>query len=182
MGVFGATGDLTKCLVIPALYNLSRTIVPLEHFALIGVARAEGTTESWRDQLYDTLKGLVLNATTEFDFEQIDEAAWKRLAEKMVYVRGDLNKQDDKLRDDKLRSAPEESDKARGAQGNAIFCLAVADRLFGAAARQGGTHRSGRGRERQVSVLASRCRDARTSASAPLGVVPVRRCSEKRIS
>jgi glucose-6-phosphate 1-dehydrogenase len=58
-----------------------------EHFALIGVARAEGTAESWRDQLYDTLKSFVGNGGTEFDVDHIDDAAWKRLAEKMVYVR-----------------------------------------------------------------------------------------------
>ena len=133
MVIFGATGDLTKRLVIPALYNLSRTKVLPEHFALIGVARAEGTTESWRDQLYDTLKSFVGNATTEFDVEQIDEAAWKRLAEKMVYVRGDLNKPE---LYDKLRSALEEADKARGTKGNAIFYLAVADRLFGSVVQQ----------------------------------------------
>ncbi len=39
MVIFGATGDLTKRLVIPALYNLSRTKVLPENFALIGVAR-----------------------------------------------------------------------------------------------------------------------------------------------
>ena len=38
MVIFGATGDLTERLVIPALYNLSRTNVLPEHFALIGVA------------------------------------------------------------------------------------------------------------------------------------------------
>ena len=133
MVIFGATGDLTKRLVIPALYNLSRTKVLPERFALIGVARAEGTAESWRDQLYDTLKSFVGNATTEFDVEQIDEAAWKRLAEKMVYVRGDLNKPE---LYDKLRSALEEADKAHGTQGNAIFYLAVADRLFGSVVQQ----------------------------------------------
>jgi glucose-6-phosphate 1-dehydrogenase len=133
MVVFGATGDLTKRLVIPALYNLSRTKVLPERFALIGVARAEGTAESWRDQLYDTLKSFVGNTTTEFDVEQIDKAAWKRLAEKMVYVRGDLNKQE---LYDKLRSALEEADKAHGTQGNAIFYLAVADRLFDSVVQQ----------------------------------------------
>ena len=133
MVIFGATGDLTKRLVIPALYNLSRTKVLPEHFALIGVARAEGTTESWRDQLHDTLKSFVGNAATEFDVEQIDEAAWKQLAEKMVYVRGDLNKPE---LYDKLRIALEEADKARGTKGNAIFYLAVADRLFGSVVQQ----------------------------------------------
>src|ERR1700683_3704114 len=86
MVIFGATGDLTKRLVIPALYNLSRTKVLPEQFALIGVARAEGTAESWRDHLYDTLKSFVGNAAAEFGVDEIDEVAWKRLAEKMVYV------------------------------------------------------------------------------------------------
>ena len=133
MVIFGATGDLTKRLVMPALYNLSRTKVLPEHFALIGVARAEGTAESWRDELYATLKSFVGNATTEFDVDHIDEDAWKRLAEKMVYVRGDLTKPE---LYDKLRSALEEADKAHGTRGNAIFYLAVADRLFGSVVEQ----------------------------------------------
>src|SRR6202167_3986054 len=133
MVIFGATGDLTKRLVIPALYNLSRTNVLPEHFALIGVARAEGTVQSWRDQLYDTLKSFVGNATTEFDVDHIDEAAWKRLAEKMAYVRGDLTKPD---LYDRLRGALEEADKAHGTGGNAIFYLAVADGLFGSVVKQ----------------------------------------------
>ena len=41
MVIFGASGDLTKRLVVPALYNLARTNVLPENFALIGVARTE---------------------------------------------------------------------------------------------------------------------------------------------
>jgi glucose-6-phosphate 1-dehydrogenase len=133
MVIFGATGDLTKRLVIPALYNLSRTKVLPEQFALIGVARAEGTAESWRDHLYDTLKSFVGNAAAEFDVDHIDEVAWKRLAEKMVYVQGDLAKPE---LYEKLRSALAEADKVRGTRGNAIFYLAVADRLFSTAVEQ----------------------------------------------
>src|SRR6202795_4723551 len=88
MVIFGATGDLTKRLVMPALYNLLRTKVLPERFAVIGVARAEGTAESWRDQLYGMLKSFVGNPAAEFDIDDIDEAAWKRLAERMVYVQG----------------------------------------------------------------------------------------------
>jgi hypothetical protein len=61
MVIFGATGDLTKRLVMPALYNLSRTKTLPENFALIGVARADLTAESWRDDLYQTLKSYVGN-------------------------------------------------------------------------------------------------------------------------
>ncbi len=46
------------------------------------------------------LTSFVGNATAEFDVDHIDEVVWKRLAEKMVYVEGDLTKPElyDKLR------------------------------------------------------------------------------------
>jgi glucose-6-phosphate 1-dehydrogenase len=133
MVIFGATGDLTKRLIIPALYNLARSNALPEHFALIGVARAEGTAKSWRDELYGTLKSFVGNHATEFNIDHVDEAVWKRLADKIVYVRGDLTKPE---LYDKLRSALEEAEKTHGTQGNAIFYLAVADRLFGSVVEQ----------------------------------------------
>jgi glucose-6-phosphate 1-dehydrogenase len=131
--IFGATGDLTKRLVMPALYNLARTNVLPEQFALIGVARAEGTAESWRDELYGTLKSFVGNNATEFNIDHVDEVVWKRLADRMVYVRGDLTKPE---LYEKLRDALAEAEKAHGTQGNAIFYLAVADRLFGSVVEQ----------------------------------------------
>ena len=138
MVIFGATGDLTKRLVVPALYNLLRTKVLPEHFALIGVARAEGTADSWRDELYGMLKSFVGNAAAEFDIDDIDEAAWKRLAEKMVYVQGDMTKPE---LYDKLRDALDDAEKTLGTQGNAIFYLAIADRLFGTVVEQLGKAR-----------------------------------------
>jgi glucose-6-phosphate 1-dehydrogenase len=133
MVIFGATGDLTKRLVLPALYNLARSNALPEHFALIGVARAEGTAESWRDELYGTLKSFVGNHATEFNIDHVDEAVWKRIAEKIVYVRGDLTKPELYA---KLRRALEEAEEAHGTGGNAIFYLAVADRLFGCVVEQ----------------------------------------------
>ena len=133
MVIFGATGDLTKRLVMPALYNLSRTKMLPEQFALIGVARAEGTTESWRAQLYRTMKSYVGNAVTEFDVSHIDEAAWKRLADKMTYIPGDLTNPE---LYEKLRVALDQAEKTHGTKGNAIFYLAVADQLFGTVVEQ----------------------------------------------
>ena len=89
MVLFGATGDLANRLVIPALYNLARTQVLPDNFALIGVARAPGTAHSWREQLYETLKSFVGNSTTAFGVDHIDEDAWQRLADRMSYVQGD---------------------------------------------------------------------------------------------
>jgi glucose-6-phosphate 1-dehydrogenase len=133
MVIFGATGDLTKRLVVPALYNLLRTKVLPEQFALIGVARSEGNVESWRDELYGKLKSFVGNAAAEFDVDHIDEDVWKRLSEKMVYVQGDLTKPE---LYDKLRSVLDQAEKTHSTRGNAIFYLAVADGLFGTVVEQ----------------------------------------------
>lgn len=64
MVIFGATGDLTKRLVIPALYNLALAKVLPENFVLIGVVRAEGRAESWRNDLCGALKSFVGNTAT----------------------------------------------------------------------------------------------------------------------
>jgi len=131
--IFGATGDLTKRLVVPALYNLSRSKVLPEQFALIGVARSDGTADSWRERLHDMLKSFVGRAGAEFNTDHIDEDAWARLADKMAYISGDLTKPD---LYQKLRAALDEAEKAHGTRGNAIFYLAVADRLFGTVVEQ----------------------------------------------
>jgi glucose-6-phosphate 1-dehydrogenase len=126
--IFGAFGDLTKRLVVPALYNLAHTGVLPKNFALIGVDLAEATAESWRDHLYTMLKSFVGNAAAEFDVDAIDEKAWAALAERMSYVQGDITKPD---LYGKLGGALAEVEKKRSTRGNVIFYLAVADRFFG---------------------------------------------------
>jgi glucose-6-phosphate 1-dehydrogenase len=133
MVIFGATGDLTRRLVVPALYNLLRTRVLPEHFALVGVARTEGTAESWRDKLHGMLTSFVGNTAAEFGVDHVDEDVWKRLAEKMIYLQGDLTKPE---LYEKLRSVLDQAEKTQGTLGNAIFYLAVADRLFGTVVEQ----------------------------------------------
>jgi glucose-6-phosphate 1-dehydrogenase len=133
MVIFGATGDLTKRLVVPALYNLLRAKVLPEQFVLIGVARSEGTAETWRDDLYGMLKSFVGNTAAEFDVDRIDESLWKRLAERMVYIQGDSASPEVY---EKLRGALAEAERTHGTRGNAIFYLAVADRLFGTVVEQ----------------------------------------------
>jgi glucose-6-phosphate 1-dehydrogenase len=128
MVIFGAAGDLTKRLVVPALYNLAHGNILPENFALIGVNRGQSTVESWRDNLYQALKGMVGNVATEFNLGQIDETAWKRLAETMSYMQGDVNDPDTYVR--LAKHLDEEAQKHQTA-GNVIFYLAVADHFFG---------------------------------------------------
>ncbi|HEV3489832.1 MAG TPA: glucose-6-phosphate dehydrogenase, partial [Reyranella sp.] len=138
MVIFGAGGDLTKRLVVPALYNLAHSEVLPENFALIGVGHGEGTTEQWRDSLYSMLKSFVGNTASEFDVAGIDQAAWTRLADKMTYIAGDFTKPEIYGR---IRDMLHEVEGAHGTKGNAIFYLAVADRFFGAVVDQLGKAR-----------------------------------------
>jgi len=128
MVIFGATGDLTRRLVTPALYNLARTRVLPENFALIGIGRTEETAESWRDYLYGELKHFVGNAASESELDRIDETAWRRFADKIYYVQGDVTKPE---LYEKLRGVIEHADAAHNTRGNVMFYLALADRLFG---------------------------------------------------
>jgi glucose-6-phosphate 1-dehydrogenase len=133
MVIFGAGGDLTRRLLVPALYNLSRTKMLPENFALIGVDLAEGSVESWLARLHDTLKSFIGNPGAEFNLDRIDEAAWQRLAQKMSYIESDMTKPE---LYEKIRAALDEAAQADGTAGNVIFYLAVADRFFGTVVEQ----------------------------------------------
>ena len=119
MVVFGASGDMTRRLLVPALYNLCRTNCLPRNFALIGVARGDLATEGWQRELHEFLGKTV---------GQVDEEVWARLARTMCYVRGDAN---DPALYDRLRDVLDEAARERGTGGNAIFYLAVADKFFG---------------------------------------------------
>ena len=131
MVLFGATGDLAKRLVIPALYNLSASGVLPDNFALIGVARGEDL-ESWRKLLRDMLTELVADKSGTFEADHIDEKAWKRLSDRMSFVQGDVTVPG--LYKD-VAAALEEADRAHHTQGNALFYLAVTHLLFGTVVR-----------------------------------------------
>jgi glucose-6-phosphate 1-dehydrogenase len=120
MVIFGASGDLTKRLLVPALYNLARTNLLPKKFALIGVARSEETVESWAAGLHDMLKSSL--------GEDVDNEVWQRLVSAMSYVSGDVTKPD---LYERLQGALEEAARRHGTEGNVIFYLAVADRFFG---------------------------------------------------
>ncbi len=118
--IFGASGDLAHRLVVPALYNLARTGLLPDDFAVIGVSRSEETGKAWSAGLYKALKGSLGDKGSDFDADGIDEAVWKRLAKAMDYIAGDVA---DAALYDKLS-------QAIGPSRNAIFYLAIADRLF----------------------------------------------------
>ena len=54
--VFGANGDLTKRLLVPALYNLAASNLLPERFAIVGILRNPMPSDQFRQMLYDGLK------------------------------------------------------------------------------------------------------------------------------
>src|SRR5437762_9527953 len=89
MVIFGAAGDLTKRLVVPALYNLVGAGRLPDEFRIVGVDLASKTTEEWRTGLTDTMQGFV-GSDAEFAVDHIDRNAWQWLTDRMSYLQGDL--------------------------------------------------------------------------------------------
>jgi len=128
MVLFGATGDLAKRLVVPALYNLAISGTLPHHFALIGVARGEDEVESWRKSLHDALQDFAKSKSGTFSADKIDSKVWDRLSSQMSFVQGDLTTP--QLYKE-LGAEIDRATKAQKTKGNVIFYLAVADPLFG---------------------------------------------------
>ena len=65
MVIFGATGDLTKRKLFPALYNLAKEDFLPHTFAIVGVGRQEMSSEEFRKQMTDHLREFIPNGPDE---------------------------------------------------------------------------------------------------------------------
>ena len=126
MVIFGAAGDLTKRLVVPALYNLVSAKRLAKGFRLVGVDLAAKSAAEWRQGLEDMMNQFVAQGGSEFQADHLDQTAWRWLTERMTYLQGDLT---DPGAYRRLSEHLAELDKA-GGSGNCFFYLAVADRFF----------------------------------------------------
>jgi glucose-6-phosphate 1-dehydrogenase len=125
--IFGAAGDLTKRLIVPALYNLVNAKRLPAGFKLVGVDLSSKTTTEWCQGLAEMMKQSVTQLGGEFQPDHIDQTAWRWLTERMTYLQGDLN---DPGTYSRLGEHLAGLDKTAGTAGNYLFYLAVADRFF----------------------------------------------------
>ena len=119
MVIFGATGDLTKRKLIPALCNLAQDDVLPKQFAIIGFASNDYTTDSFRKMLSEEIP--------KYASAPIDQKLWSWMSERIYYVRGDFQDADAYKR---LEQQIVEADKKHNTLGNRFFYLAVAPRFF----------------------------------------------------
>src|ERR1700681_2661062 len=128
--IFGNGGDLTRRLLMPAVYNLAKAGRLSENFALIGVDRSKRTIQQFHDDLGEGIRKFVSEAAggNEAGGEAFDEKAWDFLTRRTNLVDGDVTQRDTyrKIAADLDRAA-----KQHNTGGNAIFYLAVASALFG---------------------------------------------------
>ena len=126
MVIFGATGDLTRRKLLPALYRLTQQRLIPNEFAILGTARQPLSDDEFRSQMQAAL--------TEFGSDDsLDESIWQSFAKRIFYIAGDLN---DAGLYAKIKTKVEEIDKEFDTQGNRIFYLATAPDFFGPIAKQ----------------------------------------------
>src|ERR1700686_5905329 len=88
MVIFGASGDLTKRLLMPALYNLAKAGRLSDKFALIGIDRSEKSHEDFREELADGVRRFVSDPAGASGAEPFDAKTWDFLAGRMTNVDG----------------------------------------------------------------------------------------------
>ncbi len=112
--LFGATGDLTRRLLIPAMINMTRLNLIGDGIRILGVGIDPGDDETLRTSLEDFHQ----EAGGEGDVER--GQAWTTLRSRITYLQGDFT-----------QDAVYEEVARRVADGNAAFYLAVQPRFFG---------------------------------------------------
>ena len=82
MVIFGASGDLTKRKLVPALWSLFQSRVLPEPFAVVGVSRTEMSNEVFRANMREAVS----------DFARVQPPSprvWDRFAQALFYYTGD---------------------------------------------------------------------------------------------
>ena len=111
--VFGASGDLTRRKLIPALYSLDRKGLLPEHFALVGVARRPLGDEAFRSGLQEGLR----------QFSGAGDAwTWDRLRNQVFYFQSNYS---DEASFRELAAMLERVGREHGTGGNRLFYLAT---------------------------------------------------------
>jgi glucose-6-phosphate 1-dehydrogenase len=119
--IFGASGDLTRRKLIPALWSLYASRTLPEPFAIVAVARTELTDEQFRARLRD--------AVSEFARVQPpSELVWDRFASAVTYLTGDPT--DAELYRRLQRVLPDIERRHDGA-ANRLFYCATPPSLYG---------------------------------------------------
>ncbi len=117
--IFGASGDLTKRKLLPALYALAyRKLLP-EGFAICGVSRTPQTSAQFAAAMKKAVK--------QHARDPFRQDVWDRLSRGMRYIGTEF---DDSEGEDRVGQVLEEIDAEHGTGGNRLYYLAVPPQAF----------------------------------------------------
>ena len=118
--LFGATGDLTRRKIIPALFGLALQKLLPEKFVIVAFARRDKNDDSFRADLQEAVKEFAPKLPA-------DGKKWEEFAQRVTYLRSNL---DDEAGYHKLADRLTELDKQHGLDGNHLFYLATPPENF----------------------------------------------------
>jgi glucose-6-phosphate 1-dehydrogenase len=125
MVIFGATGDLTKRKLFPALHNLAKSNLLSREFAIVCTGRTEMATEAFREQISEDIK--------KFATSEVTDELWNWFKERIYYIAGDVKSPDFYQ---KMKELLAQVDQNHGTRGNYFYYLAIAPQFFGEVVRQ----------------------------------------------
>jgi glucose-6-phosphate 1-dehydrogenase len=123
--IFGASGDLARRKLLPAIYNLTESQLLPESFAVMGVARPAIAEDAYRAD--------VRAIVEREEGEPLDAATWDRIGNRLHYMSGEL---DDPKLYERLKTTLDEIGRRHGVPRNYLFYLAVPPELFGTVGRR----------------------------------------------
>jgi glucose-6-phosphate 1-dehydrogenase len=124
--IFGASGDLTKRKLVPALYRLTQQRLLPAECAIVGMSRSPLGHDEFRRRLKEAVAAFS-------EAKQVDEAVWESFARGIFYVPGNINDPDAYRR---MSEFLDQVDRERGTAGNRVFYLSVAPEHYGEAIRR----------------------------------------------
>ncbi|MFK7788493.1 MAG: glucose-6-phosphate dehydrogenase [Phycisphaeraceae bacterium] len=113
--IFGASGDLTKRKLVPALYHLWDNGMLPKNIAIMGVSRTKYSDEDWREELHS------------FAPDSYDADKWADFKERIHYQASDATK-GEAWGDIKERMCALDTQHELG--GNVLFYLSVSPQFF----------------------------------------------------
>src|SRR5438309_362548 len=118
--IFGASGDLTRRKLIPALFALYATRTLPEPFTIVAVARTEMTHDDFRRRIREAVRehGRV---------QPPSEYVWERFAQAIYYLPGDPK---DPAFSTALKAFLSDGEQRRGGPANRIFYCATPPSLY----------------------------------------------------
>ncbi|HXX15676.1 MAG TPA: glucose-6-phosphate dehydrogenase [Candidatus Eremiobacteraceae bacterium] len=123
--VFGASGDLAKRKVIPAMFDLAQHKSLGERYAIVGFARTPMTDDSFRSTLGEAAK-------TISEVGPIDPQKWNEFAANLSYLPGDY---DDVKAYQQLAKRLEQLDAEKNLCRNRLFYLSTPPEVYPAIVR-----------------------------------------------